>query len=157
MLSVWTTTCEMLNLPAKGLQILIDNTAMGEIMRTGRNLTMKHISKTHGIQVGFLHEVHDRKDVDVKYITTTLMAADMYTKEFYDHGKWHNLCTMNSIYPTSPTPRGWEGSDEYWIIHNTIVNIIQAPGTRGRMIATDPFLFPPQAFPTCLPPSDGSQ
>ena len=51
MLAVWSTTCEMLNVPAKNLQILIDNTAMGEVIRTGRNLTMKHISKTHGIQV----------------------------------------------------------------------------------------------------------
>ena len=124
---------------------------MGEVVRTGRNLTMKHISKTHGIQVGFLREVYDRLDVDMKYITTTLMAADMYTKEFYDHGKWNALCIMNSIYPTAPTTEGWVGFGDYWIIHNTIINVIQAPSARGRMIATDPWtVAPPNGFRMAL-------
>ena len=118
----------MLDLSWEILQILDDNTAMGEVMRTGRRLTMKHISKTHGVQVGFLREVHDRPDVDVKYINTALMAAEIHTKEFYDYVKWYNLCLTNSIFPTSPSTQRWERFDECWSIHNTIVN---APGARG--------------------------
>ena len=70
------------------------------------------------------------------------MAADIYTKEFYGYGKWHNLCLMNSFFPTSPSKQGWEHFDEYWSIHNTVFIVINAPGARGRMITTDPSLAP---------------
>ncbi len=36
-------------------------------------------------------------DIELRYVTTTLMAADIYTKAFQDAVKWTNLCEQINI------------------------------------------------------------
>ena len=72
--------CETLRVTFSGLGVLLDNTAMIEIVCTGRNLTIRHISKTHGVAVSWLHEIFSDPEVRMRYITTSLMAADLYTR-----------------------------------------------------------------------------
>ena len=64
------------------LLVHLDNRAMIEVIRTGRNPTMRHIGRVHGVSISFLHQVYRRIDVSINYISSTLMAADIYTKTF---------------------------------------------------------------------------
>ena len=73
----WKAVCETLRVTFSGLGALLDNTAMIEIVRTGRNLTIRHISKTHGVAVSWFHEIFSDPEVRTRYITTSLMAADL--------------------------------------------------------------------------------
>ena len=84
------------------LRFHVDNQAMAAVIRSGRNPTMRHLSRTHGISISWLHEQCREDDIEMRYITTTLMAADIYTKAFQDAVKWNNLCEqINLIEPSA--------------------------------------------------------
>ena len=102
LMMLWSHICEHCGLPPAGLGVMLDNTAMIEIIRTGRNLSIRHIGKTHGVAVSWLQELYTRVYVLMKYITTTMMAADLYTKAFTEPSKWNHLCLQNNIFPTNP-------------------------------------------------------
>ena len=70
---------------------MLDNSPILEIIRTGRNLTMRHLSKSKGISVAWLYQVCSADDVCLRYITTSLMAADIFTKSFTDNIKGRKL------------------------------------------------------------------
>ena len=65
-----------------------DDKAMLDIIRTGRNPTLRYLSRTHGVSVKWLHEVYMRDDVHAQNTVTSLMAADIFTKGFTDARKW---------------------------------------------------------------------
>ncbi len=84
------------------LYVLLDNSPILEIIRTGRNLTMRHLSKTKGISVAWLHEVCGPDDVHLRYISTSLMAVDIFTKMFTDKIKWIYLCMLGGFFEIGP-------------------------------------------------------
>jgi hypothetical protein len=59
-----------------------DNEAMIQVCRTGRNPTMRHLGRTHGISISYLHQEQKTNYVKLGYINTDKMAADIFTK-FY--------------------------------------------------------------------------
>ncbi len=59
-----------------------DNQAMIQVVRTGRNPTMRYLARTHGISVSWLHEVRTSDDVCLLYTQSADMAADIYTKAY---------------------------------------------------------------------------
>ena len=80
---------------------------MIEIVRTGRNLTIRQISKTHGVAISWLHELYEDRDVRMRYISTSMMAADIFTKEFTVRATWETLCQQCNIVPSTPSEQGW--------------------------------------------------
>ena len=84
---LWSSISERTGIPTAGLGVLLDDTAMIEILCTGRNLTIRHIGKTHGVAIAWLHEMYDRPDVWMRYISTTRMAADLHTKVFTERNE----------------------------------------------------------------------
>ena len=68
-----------------------DNMAMIQIMKHGRNPTMRHLARTHRISVAFLHEQFAEGDFQLCYEVSSRMAADIYTKGFTDPVKWQVL------------------------------------------------------------------
>jgi hypothetical protein len=78
------------------VRLHVDNQAMAAVIRSGRNPTMRHLSRTHGISISWLHE-QCQDQLHIEYVTTTLMAADIYTKAFHDAIKWTNLCEQINI------------------------------------------------------------
>jgi hypothetical protein len=38
--------------------------------------------------MGFLHDQYDREEMRMEYVSSSLMAADIYTKTFVDAAKW---------------------------------------------------------------------
>jgi len=58
---------------------------------------MRHIGRARGVSISFLHQVYRRIDVSINYISSTLMAADIYTKTFPERTKWEHLCKQINV------------------------------------------------------------
>jgi hypothetical protein len=65
----------------------VDNQSMIAVVRTGRNPTMRHLGRVHGVSIGFWHEQFLDYNMAISYIGTAKMTADIYTKEFVDQQK----------------------------------------------------------------------
>jgi hypothetical protein len=76
----------------------VDNQCVIEVVRTGRNPTMRHLGRVHGVSIGFLHETYRQGDMTMYYLSSSLMAADIYTKTFVDGQKWRDLCNRIQIF-----------------------------------------------------------
>jgi hypothetical protein len=74
-----------------------DNQAMIQIVRTGRNPTMRHLGRVHKIAVAWLHEQWVAGVFIIFYEKTDLMAADIYTKSFTDKAKWQAVCWLINV------------------------------------------------------------
>ena len=74
-----------------------DNQATVQILRTGKNPTLRHLGRTHNISVKWLCDTfkHLSKQLKLCYCDTSDMVADIFTKPFTDKDKWwhavHNL------------------------------------------------------------------
>ncbi len=87
----------LLGLAPSRLRAWIDNAAMLEAIRAGRNFTMRHLPRAHGVAIGRLHEQCSRNDARVSCIDSSMMTADIYTKPFNDRAKWGVLCQLLGI------------------------------------------------------------
>ena len=59
-----------------------DNQAAIQVIKTGRNPTMRHLGRTHKIDIGWLRNVFARGLCSLGYCDTDKQAADMFTKSF---------------------------------------------------------------------------
>ena len=59
-----------------------DNKAMIGVVRSGRNPTMRHLERSHGVSISWMHEMFTRDYMYLAYEVTDRMAADIYTKAF---------------------------------------------------------------------------
>ena len=67
-----------------------DNQATIQILKTQRNPTLRHLNRTHRVNVSWLCEVFSNFDeVGLKYWKTDEMAADIFTKAFTNPIKWN--------------------------------------------------------------------
>ena len=86
-----------------------DNTAMIRVVETGRNPTMKHLNRVHGVGIAFLHEIltlpETNDPVTFKYEESANMSADIYTKAFTDTEKWTNVRKLINIYDNTALQR----------------------------------------------------
>ena len=76
-----------------------DNKAMLDIVRTGRNPTLRYVSRTQGVSIKWLHEVYQKENIVSNYTSTSLMAADVFTKVFTDAVKWCARCEQIGVAP----------------------------------------------------------
>ena len=66
-----------------------DNTALIRVIRTGRNPTMRHLLRTHRVNIASLHEeFYKHEQCIFVYENSGTMAADIYTKSFTSPVKW---------------------------------------------------------------------
>eukprot|EP00972_Heterocapsa_arctica_P047466 6999854-Heterocapsa_arctica.AAC.1 len=61
---------------------------MIRVVETGRNPTMRHLQRTHGVSVAWLHETFKKNKIDLNYELSSRMCADVYTKAFADAILW---------------------------------------------------------------------
>ena len=77
-----------------------DNQAMIAVCKSGRNPTMRHLGRTHKVDVAWLHERFESDDFELRYTESEQMAADIFTKGFSDPDKWTHACTLiNHVNP----------------------------------------------------------
>ena len=57
-------------------------------MRTGYSQALRHISRTHGINLRALHERFKEPWYNLAYQRSALMSADIYTKAFPNAPEW---------------------------------------------------------------------
>ena len=75
-----------------------DNQAMIQVMKTGRNPTMRTLPRVHRVDIAWLHERYQSGLFKVTWETTEEMAADIYTKSFTNPVKWKELCALIGIF-----------------------------------------------------------
>ena len=62
---------------------------MISVVRSGKNPTMRHLERSHGVAVAWKRE---RDYMCLAYEVADRMASDIYTKAFSDSRKWKHAC-----------------------------------------------------------------
>ena len=82
------------------IQIAGDNQSMLFILKTGRNPTMRHLSRTHRVSVAWLHEQHVRENFQFGYVSTDGMAADIFAKSTHAPATWTEARKQINVFAT---------------------------------------------------------
>ena len=78
----------LLNRKNVELQFYEDNQACISIVETGKNPALRHMGRTHQVDVKWLHESFRDAHFKLGYIQSDDQAADIYTKAFTSKEKW---------------------------------------------------------------------
>ena len=72
-----------------------DNQATMRILQTGRNPTLRHLGRTHRVDLAWLSEVfRNNKQVCIRYCVTSEMCADILTKAFTNPLRLTHACEL---------------------------------------------------------------
>ena len=75
-----------------------DNEAVIKICLKGRSPTLRHISRTHRVDLDWLIErIKTDPGIQMKYVGTNEQMADMLTKASFTVQKWQNMLKMHQI------------------------------------------------------------
>ena len=74
-----------------------DNQGMIGVVRSGRNPTMRHLERTHGISIASMHEHFQKDHFVLIYEITAKMAADIHTKGFKNPMAWKKACMLINL------------------------------------------------------------
>ena len=74
-----------------------DNQGMISVVRSGRNPTMRHLERTHGISIASMHEHFQKDHFVLIYEITAKMAADIHTKGFKNPMAWKKACMLINL------------------------------------------------------------
>jgi hypothetical protein len=84
-----------------------DNEATIRIINTGKSPALRHIGRTHRVDLAFLHENKIKGEMDLQYCPTEYMCADVFTKHFLNMAKWEYAVTLiGHVTPKSFGARG---------------------------------------------------
>ena len=81
----------------KVLQFHEDNQSMIRVCETGRNPTMRHLNRTHGVCISWLKERFDEDGYNLFYERSAKQSGDIYTKMFDSADKWAAVCYLINI------------------------------------------------------------
>ena len=74
------------------------NQSMIAVARTGKNPKMRHLERTPGISIAWLHEMFKREEYALVYGLSSKMAADIYTKASHDPIRSKHACMLVNIF-----------------------------------------------------------
>ena len=86
------------------LVIAEDNEAVIKIIKKCRSVALRHLPRTHKIDVTWLFEVCDAPEIQLRYVKTDCQIADLMTKGFQSPDKWSSLLDKAQFFsgPTLP-------------------------------------------------------
>ena len=103
------------------LEIEEDNQATILVARRGYSPKLRHISRTHKVNLGSIAEVLEDEDICIEYIDTNDQAADIFTKALTPN-KWDNALNLLGISRDLPLDlkslsikRGAEALEGKWV------------------------------------------
>ena len=83
-----------------------DNQTMIRAVKSGRNPTMRHMGRTHYVQIKWLQERFKAGDLSLKFTPSAKQMADIYTKPFDNAARWQTAQeNIACLLYTSPSPR----------------------------------------------------
>ena len=82
-----------------------DNQATIKVVRQGYSAKLRHMPRTHRIDLRSLSESLERDSVELEYVETNLQRADIFTKALPPH-KWDAAVGMLNIRTTKRATRG---------------------------------------------------
>ena len=74
-----------------------DNAVAIRACQTGKNPTMRHLNRTHGITISWLWEMYQRGEYELVWEPSNTMAADIFTKSFSNPQAWDAACELVCI------------------------------------------------------------
>ena len=82
-----------------GIKSLVfgDNESMLQVLKTGRNPTMRHLGRTHRVSVAWLHEQYKSGLFDFVIRRSEFMAADIFTKACAVSSRWLEVLDLIGI------------------------------------------------------------
>ena len=78
------------------LRIKEDNTATIKVFRKGYSNKLRHVARTHKLDLGVVKEAIDDHSVDLEHVETDKQAADIFTKDLPPN-KWPAALTLLGI------------------------------------------------------------
>ena len=76
-----------------------DNQSTLRIVNTGKAPQLRHVSRTHGVDIGLCWEQTKAKNCIALDCVTHVQAADIFTKFFPNWPKWYNACMLIGVVP----------------------------------------------------------
>jgi hypothetical protein len=80
-----------------GLDVMDDNDATITIINTGKNPALRHVSRTHVVNVAWLYEMFKRLEYRLYYQPTVGQCSDLFTKPFSVLPAWRHACDLIGI------------------------------------------------------------
>ena len=78
-----------------------DNEAVIRMCIKGRSPNLRHVQRTHRVNLDWLFErIRKDKGIALRYINTKWQIADMLTKGQFTAQLWRRLCELASIRPS---------------------------------------------------------
>jgi hypothetical protein len=87
------------------LDLIEDNESTVQIIKTGKNPTMRHMSRTHGVNVMWLHDLYHKGIFGMTYTRTEAQCADIFTKTFSTKVKWLEAIDLVGIRAPGSPPK----------------------------------------------------
>jgi len=80
------------------LVVFEDNDAVIKMVVKGRSPQMRHVSRTHRVDLDWLFErMREDPGLSIKYVGTKEQIADIFTKASFTAMQWNNLCELAQI------------------------------------------------------------
>ena len=86
------------------LEVLEDNEATIKIVRKGYSAKLRHISRTHRVNLASVKEIFENPRMILNYVGTLEQASDIFTKAL-EPQKWG--AAINMIHLLQYTPPPW--------------------------------------------------
>ena len=85
--------------PDQGTFLIIaeDNEAVIKLVKKARSMALRHLPRTHRIDLNWLFEVCSHPRVNMRYVNTKQQAADMMTKSLNNPQTWSHLLELCQI------------------------------------------------------------
>jgi hypothetical protein len=83
-------------------EVLEDNEATIKIIRKSGSAKLRHVSRTHRINLASIYEQFKDPNISLKYVNTKEQVADIFTKALPPQGWDHALRLMGVLYSAAP-------------------------------------------------------